>query len=162
LVRGSSFLEGCRELFGNEEVDYDQALKKYYSGGAPANWQENFISAYATAHPWEDWAETWAHFMHIQDTLETANDFGLVGKSVRLDPVRADRKLRSVPGQKTFEETIEAWAEISIALNSINRGMGLADLYPFVLSPAVVGKLRFVFEVIAAGAMKKTAAVSQT
>lgn len=162
LVRGGSFLEGYRGLFGNEEADYDEALKKYYSTGAPANWQDSFISAYATAHPWEDWAETWAHFMHIQDTLEIANDFGLVGKSVRLDPARAERKPRSFSSQKSFEEIVESWAEISIALNSINRCMGLADLYPFVLSTAVVGKLRFVFDVIAAGATKKVTAVTQT
>jgi hypothetical protein len=158
LVRGSGFLEGYRGLFGNEQADYDEALKKYYSSGAPANWRDSFISAYATAHPWEDWAETWAHFMHIQDTLEIANDFGLVGKSIRLDPAHADRKSRHLSDQKYFEGIIEAWAEISIALNSINRAMGLSDLYPFVLTPAVVGKLRFVFEVIAAGATKKAAA----
>jgi hypothetical protein len=154
LVLGSKFIDRFRELFGNEQDDYDQALKRYYANGAPADWQENYISAYATAHPWEDWAETWAHFVHIQDTLEVANDFGLVGKAVRLDPKTAGRKPWLASQQLTFEGIIGAWAELSIALNSMNRAMGLPDTYPFVLSPAIINKLRFIFEVIADGSVK--------
>jgi len=86
LVRGTKFWQPYRALFGDEQADYAQALQQYYKSGAPANWQENHISAYATAHPWEDWAESWANFLHIQDTLEVANDFGLVGKRILLDP----------------------------------------------------------------------------
>ena len=151
LIKGSEFLEPFRTLFGNERENYAEALKKYYSGGAPVNWQNDYISAYATAHPWEDWAETWAHFMHIQDTLEVANDFGLVGKSIRIDPRDAGRGTWLSKQQITFEGTIGAWAELSIALNSINRCMGLSDTYPFVLSTPIVNKLEFVFEVILAG-----------
>ena len=154
LVRGSRFLDRYRELFGNEDVDYAESLKRYYSSGAPANWQDSYISAYATAHPWEDWAESWAHFMHIQDTLEVANDFGLVGKSMRLDPNDSNRKSWLSSGQTTFEEIIGAWSELMIALNSINRSMGLLDTYPFVLSPAVVNKLGFIFQVVSAGSAK--------
>ncbi len=151
LVRGTKFIDRYRELFGNERANYEQALKRYYSTKAPADWQNNFISAYATAHPWEDWAESWAHFMHIQDTLEVANDFGLVGKSVRLDPKDAARKTWLSSEQLAFEGIIGAWMELTIALNSINRCMGLADTYPFVLSNAIVNKLGFIFEVISAG-----------
>jgi hypothetical protein len=158
LVRGSKFIDRYRQLFGNEEVDYDEALKKYYASGAPANWQGNYISAYATAHPWEDWAESWAHFMHIQDTLEVANDFGLVGKSIRLDPKDASRRPWLASRQMTFEGIIGAWAELTIALNSINRCMGLSDTYPFVLSPSAINKLQFIFELIGAGITKKAAA----
>ena len=86
LVRGTNFLEPYRELFGNEEANYDEALKRYYASGPPVNWQDNYISAYATSHPWEDWAETWAHFMHIQDAVEVANDFGLAGKTFTSRP----------------------------------------------------------------------------
>ena len=154
LVHGSKFLERCRKLFGDEQVNYATALQRYYSKGAPLNWQDNYISAYATAHPWEDWAESWAHFMHIQDTLEVANDFGLVGKSIHLDLSEAGRKSWLSSGQKTFEEIIGAWSELSIALNSINRSMGLRDTYPFVLAPAVVNKLGFIFEVISTGTAK--------
>jgi len=157
MILGSRFIERFRELFGNETLDYEEALKRYYSTGPPANWGENYISAYATAHPWEDWAESWAHFMHIQDTLEVANDFGLVGKSVRLDPRDARRKTWLSSEQITFEGIIGAWAELSLALNSINRCMGISDAYPFVLSPAIVKKLEFIFEVIAPGTAKAAA-----
>ena len=158
LVSGTRLLDPFRALFGNEEADYGEALKRYYSGGAPANWQDNYISAYATSHPWEDWAETWAHFMHIQDALEVADDFGLAGKIIRIDPKKNAGKSWLSSGRTTPEEIIGAWSKLSIALNSINRSMGLQDTYPFVLSPAVVNKLRFVFEVISAGAGKTTAA----
>ena len=154
LVRGSKFMERYRVLFGNEEANYDEALKQYYTNGPPANWQDNYISGYATAHPWEDWAESWAHFMHIQDTLEVANDFGLVGKFVRLDPLDAGRKTWLSSKQLSFEGIIGAWAELTLALNSINRCMGLTDIYPFVLSPAIVNKLGFVAEVISAASAK--------
>jgi hypothetical protein len=154
LVRGSKFIERYRSLFGNEEANYAEALKQYYTSGPPVNWQDNYISAYATAHPWEDWAESWAHFMHIQDALEVASDFGLVGKFVRLDPHDASRKTWLSSEQITFEGIIGAWAELTIALNSINRCMGLADTYPFVLSPAIVNKLGFIFELISTGSAK--------
>jgi hypothetical protein len=154
LVRDTKFVEPFRKLFGNEQENYEEALKRHYSTGAPADWRDTFISAYATSHPWEDWAETWAHFMHIQDTLEVANDFGLVGKSIRLDPKEVGRKTWLSSEQESFEGIIGAWTELSIALNSINRCMGLADTYPFVLSPAIVKKLQFVFDVISAGAAK--------
>jgi hypothetical protein len=148
LVKDSVFLDRFRELFGDERPDYDQALAKYYKAGAPADWQEYFISAYSTAHPWEDWAETWAHFLHIQDALEVANDFGLAGKRIFVDQQTQDGKPALSPKEATFDEVIRSWSELSVALNSINRSMGHADLYPFVLSPAVIAKLSFVYEVI--------------
>jgi len=157
LIRGSKYIEGLRALFGDEQANYQQALQQYYANGAPQNWQNNYISAYASSHPWEDWAESWAHFMHIQDALEVANDFGLVGKSIRLVPGEPARKSWLSSEQVTFEGIIGAWAELTIALNSINRCMGLLDTYPFVLSTPIVEKLRFIFEVISAGAAKPAA-----
>jgi hypothetical protein len=158
LVSKTEFIDRFHELFGNEVMDYGQALQSYYASGAPANWRENFISAYATAHPWEDWAESWAHFIHIQDTLEVASGFGLVGKAIRLDPNNAERKVEIASGNKSFEEIIQAWADLTIALNSINRCMGLPDSYPFVLSSPIVKKFAFIFEVISAGHSKGLAA----
>jgi hypothetical protein len=155
IVRDTKFIDGFRRMFGDEREDYDQALKRYYATGAPADWQNRFISVYATAHPWEDWAETWAHYLHISDTLEVASNFGLISKRLKLD-------MHSTPGggsqfapkPKTFDEVIEAWAQLSVALNSINRSMGLSDIYPFVLSKPVVEKLRFISEVIAGSEVK--------
>jgi hypothetical protein len=156
IVRDTKFLDGFRALFGDERVDYDESLKKYYATGAPPNWQNHFISIYSTAHPWEDWAETWAHYLHIHDTLEVASDFGLISKRLKLDAKVETSTTGSwlAPKQKTFEEVIEAWAQLSIALNSINRSMGLHDIYPFVLSKPVVEKLRFIAEVIAGSEVK--------
>ncbi len=154
LVRDTKFVEPFRSLFGNEEANYGAALQNYYSSGAPANWQGNYISAYATSHPWEDWAETWAHFMHIQDALEVAGQFGLPGKFIRSDSMKS----QSLLGQMTIEEIVAAWSELAIALNSINRSMGLYDIYPFVISTGVVNKLRFIFDVISAGVGQKAAA----
>jgi hypothetical protein len=148
LVLNSRFLEPFRAAFGDERKSYDEALKTYYATGAPANWQENFISMYATMHPWEDWAESWAHYLHIQDTLEVAADFGLVDRRTKIDPTGdADGPKASLKA-KPFDQVMDSWAELTIALNSINRSMGLHDLYPFVLSQRVVGKLHFISEVI--------------
>ncbi len=148
LVHDTAFLAPYRDLFGDERADYAQSLRQYYDTGAPANWQERFISAYATAHPWEDWAETWAHFLHIQDALEVANDFGLVGKRILLGPGAENGQPLPSVEQVAFDGVIQAWSELAVALNSINRSMGLADLYPFVLSSAVIAKLRFVNDVV--------------
>ena len=151
LVRDSRFLKPFRELFGDEQADYDHALENYYKGPAPANWQESHISAYATSHPWEDWAETWAHFLHIQDALEVANDFGLTGKRILLSETLKDGKRSWLSSkQATFDEVIGSWSELVVALNSMNRSMGLPDLYPFVLSAPVITKLKFIHEVIMA------------
>ena len=159
LVRDTNLIDRYRQLFGNESANYMQALQQYYSSSAPPNWQNNYISAYATAHPWEDWAESWAHFMHIQDTLETANQYGLVGKSIRLDPRSTGGQPGASSGHVAVEEIIAAWAYFTIALNSINRSMGLHDTYPFVISPAIVDKLTFIFDVIASASAKNAVLV---
>jgi hypothetical protein len=147
LVLNTKFLEPYRALFGDERESYEDAMKKYYANGAPTNWQDNFISVYATMHPWEDWAESWAHYLHIQDTLEVAADFGLVGKRIKIDP-KGDAD-GSTQKARPFDQVLEAWAELTVALNSINRSMGLRDLYPFILSKPVMDKLFFISEVIA-------------
>jgi hypothetical protein len=97
--------------------------------------------------------------MHIQDALEVANDSGLVGKAVRLDPKNAGRKPWLSSDRVTFEAIIGAWTELTLALNSINRCIGLPDAYPFVLSPAIITKLGFIYEVISAGAKSRVAAL---
>jgi len=156
LVRDTQFLEPFRALFGDEQADYAYALNQYYKTGSPADWHERYISGYANAHPWEDLAETWAHFLHIQDSLEVANDFGLVGKRILLDPRETNGKPWLAQEPTTFDQVIAAWSEFAVALNSINRSMGLPDLYPFVLFPAAVAKLRFVYEVIVENATRLT------
>jgi hypothetical protein len=149
LVFNTKFLEPYRALFGDERQNYESAMKKYYATGAPADWGNHFISMYATMHPWEDWAESWAHYLHIQDTLEVAVDFGLVGKRIKIDPTGDSGGSRTSVKAKPFDEVMEAWAELTVALNCLNRSMGLRDLYPFVLSEPVVKKMEFISEVIA-------------
>jgi hypothetical protein len=149
LIANSPNLPRFRELFGDETLDYAAALQAHYQQGAPADWQNRTVSAYASSHPWEDWAETWAHYLHIMDTLETAASFG-----VSVNPDNAANHasqpvspFRFNEGMK-FDEMMEGWIPLTCAMNSINRGMGLSDLYPFVIPPAVVEKLRFIHQVI--------------
>ncbi|MFO1431706.1 MAG: putative zinc-binding metallopeptidase [Candidatus Competibacteraceae bacterium] len=147
LVRDKAdLLEACRKLFGDEREDYDQVLQRHYTEGPPADWQTRFISAYASTHPWEDWAETWAHYLHIVDTLETAEAFGLM---FHPECAQAPELVRSWNQQTgTFDDLIERWVALTFAINSINRSMGLKDLYPFILSTPAIDKLRFVNHVI--------------
>lgn len=139
LIRDSAWIVPFREEFGDERLDYQAALDKRYQDGPPPDWQERgFISAYASVHPWEDWAETWAHYLHMLDTLETAHAFGLAlgnGQEVRLE--------LSSP-----EQMFEDWSRLTFALNSINRSMGISDLYPFVLSAGVQRKLAFIHRML--------------
>ncbi len=147
LVADSGRHKEFRRLFGDERQDYAAALKRHYQRGAPADWTQNYISPYASAHPWEDWAETWAHYLHMVDTLETAEDFNLTVKT----PKRDDRVVEPepvAPGQWGFDDMIQDWLALTYAINSLNRSMGLADLYPFLLAPAVVDKLRFMHRLI--------------
>jgi hypothetical protein len=155
LINDGGRLEACRAVFGDERADYAEALKRHYAQGAPADWQQNFISSYATAHPWEDFAETWAHYLHIVDTLETASAFGLrihpattknkaLHADIDFDPHRAD----------SMQTLMNAWLPLTFAVNSLNRSMGHNDLYPFIVSEAVVAKLQFIHETIHASAVK--------
>jgi hypothetical protein len=151
LVRDRGGEINFRALFGDETADYQQALETYYQQGAPADWQERFVSAYATAHPWEDFAETWAHYLHILDTMEMARAFNL-HVAPRLDDTGALEALVDFDPYKVadFSVIVDNWLPVSFAMNNINRCMGQPDLYPFVLSPAVIEKLGFVHRLVGA------------
>ncbi|UYN98188.1 MAG: putative zinc-binding peptidase [Devosia sp.] len=145
LVAGGPHLARFRELFGDERADYGQALEAHYANGAPAGWYHSHISAYATSHPWEDFAETFAHYLHITDTVEMAAAFG-----VRARPRTEDNSLAMPP--VTFdpymapdmEAIVENWIPLSSLINNLNRAVGQPDAYPFILTPPVVEKLGFV------------------
>ncbi len=149
LVRDSAYLEPCRALFGDDRADYAEALKTHYSRPPLPGWQENFVSIYAASHPWEDFAETWAHYLHIVDTLETASSFGL-----RIRPkVSRDEMLQANIDFDPYAETdiekiVDDWLPLSFAVNSLNRSMGQADAYPFVLAPKVMEKLGFIHQLV--------------
>lgn len=149
LIANSTWLERFRTIFGDEREDYAEALKRHYAQGPSSNWLERSVTAYASAHPWEDWAETWAHYLHIIDTIETAAGFGLTLKPRHpaADSMTADPK-KAAKEEAGFDLILATWFPLTYALNSLNRGMGLSDLYPFVLSAAAIEKLRFIHEVI--------------
>jgi len=159
LVASSRALEPFRRLFGDERALYDEAAQRYYRDGAPADWRNRFVSAYASMHPWEDWAESWAHYLHMVDTIETARSFGLdlrpqvVGGragGAHRDPALETHTRAVDTGD--FDDLVGAWVPLSIALNALNRSLGVHDAYPFVLSDPAVEKLRFVHDVIARAA----------
>jgi hypothetical protein len=145
----AKILNGFRALFGDERLDYATAVQRHYNQGPPADWGQRHVSSYATMHPWEDWAETWAHYLHMVDTLETAADCGL-----SMEPLRNDepsvRKINDPLGYNagSFDSLLAGWHPLTYAMNNLNRGMGLPDAYPFVLSSAAIQKLRFVHDTI--------------
>lgn len=140
-----------RKLFGDERQSYDEALQRHYDVGAPPDWNERFVSAYASMHPWEDWAETWAHYLHMVDTMETARAYGLRLSPRPNAPAAVDaRPLKLKPRPfGNFDELLSDWYPLTFALNSLNRSMGHQDLYPFVLPDLALKKLRFVHDVVA-------------
>jgi hypothetical protein len=138
LIANAVPLAAFRELFGDERASYEDAIERHYGQGPQANWGESFISAYASMHPWEDWAETWAHYLHMIDTLETAKSHGLT-----VDRIATERLAFF-----DFEALTAGWNAVTLALNSLNRSMGMKDVYPFVLTPRVLEKLRFVHELV--------------
>jgi hypothetical protein len=90
-------------------------------------------------HPWEDWAETFAHYLHIRDTLETAHAYGV--KALSAAPP-------SDPARTPIDALLAEWLPLTYALNALNRSMGSGDLYPFVLAPRVIAKLGFVHDLV--------------
>lgn len=149
LVQHGGMLEEFRAIFGDERQDYQTALNAYYAMGAPANWAENFVSAYASSHPWEDWAETWAHYLHIVDAVETAEAEGMEPRAAGLLFGAAwPFKKYDVYRQVSFESLMERWLPLSLALNNVSRSLGRRDLYPFVISPMARKKLAFVHRAV--------------
>ena len=138
--RSPDYRQQFYDLFGDPDADYQQALDRHYSQGPPAGWEKTYVSSYATMHPAEDWAETFAHYLHIRDTLDTAASFGLAPANATLQ--------RKVLGPSGFDTIIQMWLPLAWSLNMVNRSMGKDDLYPFVLPVPVLEKMRFIHTVI--------------
>jgi hypothetical protein len=132
-------LESYRALFGDERQDYAAALDRHYANGPAPDWQDRHITPYAASHPWEDWAETWAHYLHMADTLEMAEAF-----AIPLGAVDTAVDASAAPSGDGMEAVLARWLALTEVVNGINRCMGVPDLYPFVISPAVVEKLAFI------------------
>lgn len=144
-------LTQCRALFGDDSIDYSAALQQHYAAGPPADWHLRFISAYASSHAWEDFAETWAHYMHMVDALETAYAYGLIlrPKAVRRAPLSGMVSFDPYT-TGTIDDLLRAWVPLTVAVNSLNRSLGQPDLYPFVMPEAVIAKLGFIHELVRA------------
>lgn len=149
LIADGGRIDAFRALFGDERADYAQALQAHYArGGQAPDWPQAFVSAYATAHPWEDWAETWAHYLHMVDLLETAASFHTrveVPGAQTQDPVAWVED--PFPIQPVaFDALVAQWVPLTVMVNSLNRSLGHDDAYPFALSARALDKLRFVHE----------------
>jgi hypothetical protein len=138
LVRTSPRITEVRQVFGDERIDYGTALQTYYQTGAPPDWGKSYVTPYAASHPWEDWAETWAHYLHIMDTLETAAAGGV---EINL---HGDHRALANPFGLDFPAIRENWHSLRFVINALNRSMGMPDPYPFILSDTVTGKLEFI------------------
>ncbi|WP_105401965.1 putative zinc-binding metallopeptidase [Neorhizobium sp. T7_12] len=149
LVRDGGRLDEFRAIFGDETIDYSAALQRNYELGPPPGWQDFYISTYASTHPWEDFAECFAHYLHIVDTLETARAYGMVIEPRGHAEMAAEVAFNPYAARDA-EQLVSAWVPFSMALNSIHRSMGQPDLYPFVLSQAVMVKLEYIHRLIQA------------
>jgi hypothetical protein len=150
LILDGGRLDAFRAMFGDERADYQQALDAYYTGGGAASGlQDHHVSAYATSHPWEDWAETWAHYLHMVDLLETAASYHTRLLVPGNNPDEAEEVTNPFEGGSVgFEQLVNQWVPLTLLLNSLNRSLGQDDAYPFALSGQALGKLRFVHDVI--------------
>ena len=150
LIYNSHWHSDFVSLFGDDSIDYAAALDSYYQSGPPEDWQSRYISAYATAHPWEDWAECWAHYLHIMDTLETAQSTGLLHRDNILNTLarRQNQSLLKAMQSLSIDKILGIWVDLSIAMNNINRSIGLGDFYPFVISSESMQKLNFIHKLV--------------
>ena len=158
ILPDAEALAGFRAQFGDERADYGEALRAYYKAGAPEDWRASFISAYATSHAWEDWAETWAHYLHLMDLTETAYFHG-----VSVTPTHAREGMAAAVDFDPYEEAdfgriVEASVALTYAVNSLNRAMGVPDVYPFVISEPAREKLGFIHRLMQSAARPRAAA----
>lgn len=151
LIQNTAWLEEFRRLFGDETADYVVALQKNYSEGPPVGWEQNHISTYAASHPWEDWAETWAHWLHMRDTLETA-DAAKCQSNIAQPKIDAlllcDEGQTPTSEMRAFCERISHWVALTTLVNELTRSMGQPDAYPFACSSQVLKKLFFIERVV--------------
>jgi hypothetical protein len=125
----------CIKVFGDHIAPpYQDAMAAYYQNGPRAGWQSSFISAYASSHPWEDFAETFALYLDMVSVLDTATHL--------FKSVRANYRARSVA------TLVERFGEVGVLVNEFNRTVGLLDLVPDVVVPPVAAKLEFIHSLV--------------
>jgi hypothetical protein len=149
-------MQGFREVFGDEREDYNTALQRHYQQGPVAAAPGTFITTYASAHPWEDWAETWAHYLHMIDGIETSRSFGLSSEAVPIPFTPFPKESVTLPEQLTwpkgekqeFLELLHSWAKLAPALNEVVASLGHPTFYPFVFSESIIRKFFFVHHMV--------------
>jgi len=149
-------LEACREVFGDEREDYEAALQRHYTQGPVAAAPGTFITPYASVHPWEDWAETWAHYLHMLDGAETARSFGLNSDSVPIPFTPFPSETVTLPAQLIWPEgekeefltLLDSWAKLAPAINEVVASLGHPTFYPFVFSDSIIRKFYFVHHMV--------------
>lgn len=157
LVFGTPWMDGFHALFGDETQDYAASLQKNYTDGPPAQWWLRYVSAYASTHPWEDWAECWAHYLHMRDSVDTAISLGLAPDSVNLEftAFTLDALYQpQQPGAQEFLDFLNHWTRLTTVLNEMSRSMGQPDFYPFVLPHEVIAKLHFIHLLVTSGSWR--------
>lgn len=166
LVWNTPWLQGFRALFGDERASYADALARHYEQGPPPEWAQQHISSYAASHPWEDWAETWAHYLHMLDSVDTAASFGIDPGDVEVSIDHFGLDALSLPDgelpdgldkadARDFLRFVNSWLALTAALNELSRSMGQPDFYPFVMPRPVVAKLHFVHRLVGQAARVK-------
>ena len=154
LVADTAWMDGFHELFGDETLDYKASLQRNYDEGPPADWPLHYVSAYASTHPWEDWAECWAHYLHMRDAIDTALSFGLSVDHFDLEftPFTIDALYQPAhPDAEQFLTFLNHWTRLTTMLNEMSRSMGQPDFYPFILPTEAVAKLHFIHLVVSSG-----------
>lgn len=148
VLPSEEWLPRVREMFGDDRLDYQEAISRHYAQGAPEGWQQEYISAYAAMHPWEDWAETWAHYLHMIDTLETAESYEISLRSPDDIGTPSDKTEAPLRQHDDFEKLFDSWYTLTFALNSLSRSMGMPDPYPFAPSEMVKQKLHLIHDLL--------------
>ena len=149
LVEAAGKLDEFRSLFGDERQDYAAALAHHHTAGPPGDWQLRHVSSYASCHPWEDWAETWAHYLHMVDALDTSEAEGMEPRVKGFSLASLwPFKTHDVYRRDSFNSLMARWVPLTISLNSLSRSMGHNDFYPFVISAPAEAKLAFVHKLI--------------
>ncbi len=154
LVAGTPWMDGFHQLFGDESADYTASLQRNYNQGPPGDWPLHFVSAYASSHPWEDWAECWAHYLHMRDAIDTALSLGISVDRFELEFTPFTLEALYQPGHAgaaQFLAFVNHWTRLTTLLNEMSRSMGQPDFYPFVLPRDVVAKLQLIHLVVTSG-----------
>lgn len=159
LVADTPWMEGFHQLFGDETLSYDDSLKRNYEQGPPQDWPLHFVSAYASMHPWEDWAECWAHYLHMRDGIDTALSLGLSldRSDLEMTPfTRDDLYQPDHPEAERFLAFLNHWTRLTTMLNEMSRSMGVTDFYPFILPREVVSKIYFIHQLVVSHSWMQT------